>query len=84
MLVQTLPIPGLFYQSNYVSINILIEYKLTAEPIASRISVVETYIREWLPAIILAQYSGYSLKRMIKRHWMGNMPEKIFFPQAIA
>ena len=46
MLAQTLPIPGLFYQSINVSINILIEYKLTAEPSVSRISVAETSIRE--------------------------------------
>ena len=84
MLVQTLPIPGLLDQSINVSLNILIEFKLTAEPSVSRIS-----IREWLPALILAQYLGYylkkwTLKNIIKRHWMGNMPEKNFFPQAIA
>ena len=89
MLVQTLPIPGLLDQSVNVSLNILIEFKLTAEPSVSRISAAEISIREWLPALILAQYSGYylkkwTLKNIIKRHWMVNMPEKNSFPQAIA
>jgi len=46
MLVQALPIPGLFDQSINVSINILIEFKLTAEPSVSRISIAEISIRE--------------------------------------